>query len=447
MTQDSTESHQGIPRTTPAVLITDVRPYGEQPRDLLIDGPVIAGVFDPRLRPLVLQHAQPARVIAGHGLVVVPAFVDLHVHLREPGGSDQETIATGLAAAAAGGFSDVFAMANTNPVTDTPERVQWMREQAEQTSRVRAHPVGSITIGLAGERVSPIEELADAGVTLFSDDGKCVDDAGLMQDALQRTGALGLTVAQHAQSHALAGSGQLNAGFAAERTGLAPWPVSGEAAIVARDSVLAAETGGHLHVCHVSTRRTVEVVRAAKANGWPVSTEVTPHHLLLTDELSALASPTFKVNPPLRSADDVHALRAALTDGVIETIGTDHAPHTVASKSCGWSQAAFGMTGLETALPVVASVTAVDGVVDWRMITHIMHDRPAAIGSLPEVANSAVRAGDPATLVFVDEQQEQTVDGASQHTKGLNTPFQGVTFGYQVVATLIDGEQVHGSLI
>lgn len=436
-----------VPRMNGAVLVTGVRPYGEAPCDLLIDGSIIAGVFDVALRPLVLSRVQPARVVEGDGLIVLPAFVDLHTHLREPGGSDQETIATGLAAAAAGGFADVFAMANTDPVTDTPERVAWIRDQAAAVSRVRTHPVGAVTVGLGGAQLAPIAELADAGVTLFSDDGRCVDDAGLMAAALSEAAEHGAAIAQHAQAHALAGAGQINAGFASERTGFAPWPVAGEAAVVARDAVLAAETEGHLHVCHVSTARTLEVVRQAKALGWPVSVEATPHHLMLSDDLAALGAPLFKVNPPLRSRADVAALRRAVVDGTVDSIGTDHAPHTVAAKQCGWPLAAFGMTGLETALPAVASVLERDGEVDWRLLNRVMHDQPARIGGLPEVADQQVRAGDEATLVFVDDRAELTVNAARQRTKALNTPFQGVTFRFAVVSTVIAGRQVHGDLL
>lgn len=434
------------PVATERLLVTDVRPYGEAPADLLINGGLIAGVFDPVLRPAVLADAAPDRVVDGHGLIVLPAFIDLHVHLREPGGSDQETIETGLAAAAAGGFSDVFAMANVSPVTDSVERVAWMSERARAASLVRTHPVGSITLGLAGTELTPIDDLVDAGVTLFSDDGRCVDDAGLVAQALTRAADRGVTIAQHSQLHDLAGSGQINAGFAAEATGLHAWPVSGEAAVIARDAVIAAETGGHLHVCHLSTRRSVEVVRQAKALGWPVSAEVTPHHLLLTDELAATAAPKFKVNPPLRSADDVQALREALRDGTIDTVGTDHAPHTTAAKSCGWSEAAFGLTGLETALSVVAHATAQHGVVDWRLITRAMHDAPARIGHVETAVDAQVRAGDPATLVFIDERPTGPIAGAEQRTKADNTPFEGVTLPWSIAATLIDGVAVHGAL-
>lgn len=339
----------------------------------------------------------------------------------------------------------MFAMANTDPPIDDAARVEAVRTAAAAWP-IRVHVVGAITQGLADRTLAPLRAMAEAGARLFSDDGRCVDDAALMTQALTIAADLDLSVAQHAQSRSLAGDGRINAGHAAARTGETPWPTAGEAAIVARDAVLAAETGGSLHVCHVSTRRTVEVVRAAKAHGWPVTAEVTPHHLLLTDELAALGDPTFKVNPPLRSADDVEALRDAVADGTIDALATDHAPHVAARKACGWHDAAFGMTGLETALPVLLAVLRRTGPVDWHRVADLLHDAPRRIGRLGARHDSWPQVGDEATFTIVDPWTEGVVDPASHRSAARNTPFAGMTLPGRVVATVVRQEVVAGAL-
>ena len=372
---------------------------------------------------------------------MLPAFVDLHTHLREPGDEEAETIASGTRAAAAGGFSDVFAMANCDPVTDSARRVEHIAGLARNAA-CRVHPVGAVTVGLAGEQLAPIAEMARAGARMFSDDGRCVTDAALLRAALRESGRARTLVAQHAQCDRMAASGQVNAGSAAEATGLPPWPAVAEEAIAARDVVLAGETGARLHICHVSTAGTVEVVRWAKQRGWPVTAEVTPHHLLLTDDRVRTADATYKVNPPLRTAEDVGALRAALADGTIDVVATDHAPHAARRKTAQWRDAAFGMTGLESALSVVAEVLTGDGrdgEPDWPLIAELMSRRPARIGGIEAIAGRPLDAGEPATFALVDPQARWRLDPAAMKSLSRNTPFAFMSFRHRVVATVVDG--------
>jgi dihydroorotase len=376
------------------------------------------------------------------GLVMLPGLVDLHTHLREPGGEESETINTGTRAAAAGGFTDVFAMANTSPVTDTVQRWEAVVEAARGAS-TRVHPVGAITMGLKGRELSPIQALAQAGATLFSDDGKCVDDAGLVRAAMRLAAGSNSVIAQHAQHAQLAGNGQINDGHASATTGLQPWPGVAEETVIARDAILAAETGAHLHVCHVSTARSVEVVRWAKSQGWPVTAEVTPHHLLLTDELAALGDTRYKVNPPLRSTHDVMALRDALVDGTIDAVGTDHAPHARRLKDRPWCEAAFGMTGIETALAVVAQVFEDLGALSWDVVSARMSTAPAAIGRISHLAGRPVRPGEQATFTLVNPSASWTMTNDT-YSKSGNTPFLSSVFSKKVVATAIGGRLTHG---
>ncbi|MFI5610926.1 dihydroorotase [Amycolatopsis sp. NPDC051903] len=410
------------------VVLSGVAPLGGDPVDVVVHDGRIA-----ELRPAGTTPA-PDRV-DGEGLVLLPAFVDLHTHLREPGGEEAETIATGTAAAAAGGYSDVFAMANCSPVTDSPERVAHVLGLAERTASARVHAVGAITEGLAGQRLAPLAAMAEAGARMFSDDGRCVDDPVLVREALAVAARTGTVIAQHAQCGRLAGAGQINAGPAAEQTGLPPWPSTGEETIVARDVVLAADAGAALHVCHVSTARTVALVRWAKAQGWPVTAEVTPHHLLLTDTEAATEQTRYKVNPPLRSAQDVAALREALRDGTIDAVATDHAPHPAAAKAADWCGAPFGMTGLETALAVVAEVLGAD----WALVAERMAHAPARIGGIAGVAGRPLAAGEPATFTLVHPRARWTVDPADTAGRSHNTPFEGLTFTHRPVATVVAG--------
>jgi dihydroorotase len=436
---------------TDDMLLLGVLPYGEAASDVWIRQGRIAAILPAgRGSAAIAISRSPCRIVHADGLVMLPGLVDLHTHLREPGGEPSETIETGCRAAAAGGYTDVFAMANTTPVTDDVERVDFLLDRARQQEYSRVHPVGAITVGLLGREITPIDAMAAAGVTVFSDDGKCVDDAVLMHTALLAAARLGVVIAQHSQHGRLAANGQINEGCAATRTGLAPWPAVAEHTIVARDAVLAAATGGALHVCHVSTRGSVEIVRWAKDHGWNVTAEVTPHHLLLTDELAALADPRYKVNPPLRSAQDVAALREALTDGTIDAVATDHAPHDAASKARLWPDAPFGMIGLETALPVVAHILSEEagsaGLVDWRKVASLMSEAPARIGGISRDAGLPLAVGESATFALVDTAYDWTVTVDRLRSKSINTPFLDMAFRHRVVATAICGRLTHDIL-
>ncbi|WP_405796633.1 dihydroorotase [Streptomyces sp. NBC_01506] len=408
-------------------VLRGVRPLGGAPQDVTVRGSRITAVT-------------PSVTTAdGDGLILLPALVDLHTHLREPGDTPSETIASGTRAAAHGGYSDVLAMANCVPVTDTPERVRHIIDRAALTASCRVHPVGAVTSGLAGRDLAPLDAMAAAGAVMFSDDGVCVDDPALLVRALEAARRTGTLVAQHAQCPRLVAGGQVNAGAAARATGLPPWPATGEESIVARDVVLAGATGGRLHICHVSTAGTVEIVRWAKSRGWPVTAEVTPHHLLLTDAMTHDADPLHKVNPPLRTAEDVTALRAALRDGTIDAVATDHAPHTASSKDNHWCEAPFGMLGLETALPVVAEALGAGAEPDWALVATVMSTRPAAVAGLSAVAGRPLRAGEPATFTLVDPRANWRVDRTRSVSASDNTPFHGMTFRHRVVATMVEG--------
>src|SRR5699024_10455048 len=381
-------------------ILAGVRPYGGERTDVSIRAGRIEAVEPAADRANGAAYLTE-KIIDARDLILLPGFVDLHTHLREPGGEEAETIATGARAAAAGGFTDVFAMANTQPVTDNRERVQNIKARSREQAFARVHPVGAITRGLQGTELAPLEQMAQAGADIFSDDGKCVNDSALMRRAFRRAADCGVTIAQHAQDGPIAGHGQINAGRAAESTGLTPWPPVAEHVSLARDARLAAEFGARLHVCHLSTRGSVEIVRWAKSQGWPVTAEVTPHHLLLTDEITALADPRYKVNPPLRSDDDVRALREAVLDGTIDAVATDHAPHTAQSKDNHWCDAPFGMIGLETAAAVLAHVLDDCGGLDWRRFAELTSGTPARIGSIAEFAGRPLAVGEPASFALV----------------------------------------------
>lgn len=422
---------------TAATVLRGVRILGGPPSSLRIDHDRISAVGGESQ----VAASSGTRVISADGLIVLPAFVDLHAHLREPGGEQSETIATGTRAAAAGGYSDVFAMANCDPVTDTPERVRHILRTAVRDSACRVHAVGAVTTGLAGRELAPIQAMARAGARMFSDDGHCVDDPALMRAALREGARAGTVIAQHAQCGSLAAAGQVNEGPAADRTGLPPWPAAAEETIAVRDIILASHApGSRLHICHVSTAGTAAAVRWAKKQGLPVTAEVTPHHLLLTDEAVSDRDTRYKVNPPLRTAEDVDALRAALRDGTIDAVATDHAPHTAESKDRDWCHAAFGMTGLETALAVVADVlTGPDGEPDWALVSEVMSRRPARISGIADEAGRALAPGEPATFTLIDPEAHWTADPAKGQSMARNSPFTGRRFRHRVTATIVAG--------
>jgi dihydroorotase len=419
--------------TARAWLITGASLAGGEPADLLIRDGMIVDVG----RGLPSGDAE---VIDADGLIMLPGLVDLHSHLREPGREDAETVATGTASAALGGFTAVHAMANTEPVADTAGVVEQVWRLGRQAGHCDVHPVGAVTEGLAGVKLAELGAMADsaASVRIFSDDGRCVFDAVLMRRALEYVKAFGGVIAQHAQEPGLTAGAQLNEGEMSGKLGLAGWPAVAEEAVIARDCLLAAHVDSRLHICHVSTAGSVEIIRWAKSKGWRVTAEVTPHHLLLTDGLAAGYDPVYKVNPPLRTAVDVAALRAALADGTIDCVATDHAPHAVEDKETEWAVAAFGMTGFETALRVVQEAMVETGLLGWAGVADRMSARPARIGRLAGQGRP-LRPGAPACLTLYDPSVRAEVDVSGSPSKSRNTPFAGMVLPGRVVATFLRG--------
>ncbi len=384
--------------------------------------------------------ASGAQVVDADGLVALPGLVDLHTHLREPGREDAETVDSGTRCAALGGFTAVHAMANTDPVADTAGVVEQVWHLGRRAGWCEVRPVGAVTVGLGGQQLAELGAMADsaAGVRVFSDDGKCVSDAVLMRRALEYVKAFDGVVAQHAQEPRLTEDAQMNESALSGVLGLRGWPAVAEEAIIARDVLLAQHVGSRLHICHVSTAGSVEIVRWAKARGVQVTAEVTPHHLLLDERVATSYDPVFKVNPPLRGVDDVQALREALADGTIDAVATDHAPHAVEDKDCEWAAAAFGMLGLETALSVVAESMVETGLLDWAGVADRMSARPARIGRVAG-QGGPLEVGAPAHLVLVDPAARWVVDPARSASRSRNTPYRGRELPARVVATFLAG--------
>jgi dihydroorotase len=376
--------------------------------------------------------------------VLLPGFVDLHTHLREPGRENSETIATGSHAAARGGYVAVSAMANTLPVADTAAIVEQVSAIGKRVGLVDVFPIGAVTKGLEGHELADLGSMAhsEAKVRVFSDDGNCVSDPLLMRRALEYVKQFDGVIAQHAQDPRLTEGSQMNEGVVASTLGLKGWPAVAEESIIARDILLANMVGSRLHICHVTTRGGVEIIRWAKAQGMKVTAEVTPHHLLLTDELAESYDPIYKVNPPLRTQSDVEALREALADGTIDIIGTDHAPHPVESKECEWQNAAFGMVGLETAFPILYSTLIATGKITWERAAQVMSIAPAAIAGYAD-HGQAIAVGAPAHIAIVNPAGTLKVDRAQLASKSKNTPFHGMEFQGTVVATVFNGHLTH----
>ena len=414
-------------------LIRGARPLGGAQQDVLIAGETIEAVGTG-------LSAADAEVVEADGAVLLPGLVDLHTHLREPGREDSETVLTGTRAAAAGGFTAVHAMANTFPVADTAGVVEQVWRLGQSHGYCDVQPVGAVTVGLAGSKLAELGAMHDsaAGVTVFSDDGVCVADAVIMRRALEYVKAFDGVIAQHAQEPRLTEGAQMNEGAVSADLGLAGWPAAAEESIIARDVLLAAHVDSRVHICHLSTAGSVEIVRWAKSKGWRVTAEVTPHHLLLTDELVRSYDPVYKVNPPLRTEQDVLALREALADGTIDCVATDHAPHPQEDKDCEWAAAAMGMVGLETALRVVQHTMVDSGLLDWAGVADRMSFRPAAICRLSGHGRP-VAAGEPANLTLVDPAWRAPVDPADFASRSRNTPYAGRELPGRVTHTWLRG--------
>jgi len=377
------------------------------------------------------------------GLRLLPGFVDLHTHLREPGKENAETVLSGSQAAVRGGFTALSAMANTYPVSDSAGVVEQVWRLGKSAGLCDVYPIGAVSAGLEGEKLAEIGAMAHsaARVRVFSDDGKCVSDPLLMRRALEYVKSFGGVIAQHAQEPRLTVGAQMNEGSVASELGLAGWPAMAEESIIARDILIANAVQSRLHICHLSTRGSVEIVRWAKAQGMAVTAEVTPHHLLLTDELARTYDPIYKVNPPLRTMDDVLALRAALADGTIDIVATDHAPHPDEDKECEWASAAFGMVGLESALGIVVTTMVESGLMDWQRLAEVMSYAPAKIGGY-EGQGETLTVGSQANLVLVDPQSTWMVDRDALLSRSRNTPFHGTTLTGEVIHTIYRGKVV-----
>ncbi|WP_052070406.1 dihydroorotase [Rhodococcoides fascians] len=420
--------------STSSVLLRGVLLYGEgSETDVLITGEEIAAIGAD-------LDADGAQVIDARGHILLPGFVDMHTHLREPGREDTETIESGSAAAALGGYTAVFAMANTDPVADSVVVTDHVWRRGQEVGLVDVHPVGAITVGLKGKQLAEMATMA-AGVgrvKMFSDDGHCVDDPLIMRRALEYSSSLGVLIAQHAEEPRLTVGAVAHEGPTAARLGLAGWPRAAEESIVARDALLARDAGARVHICHASTAGTVELMKWARGQGISITAEVTPHHLLLDDSRLETYDAINKVNPPLREKSDVDALRRGLADGVIDCVATDHAPHAEQDKCCEFSIARPGMLGLETALSIVVDTMVTPGLLDWRGVARVMSERPAQIVGLADQGRP-IEVGEIANLTVVDPDTSWTVSGKKLASVAHNTPFEDMTFSSKVTTTVFRG--------
>ena len=388
--------------------------------------------------------ASDCTVIDANGSVILPGLVDLHTHLREPGKEDAETVLSASKAAAKGGFVAVSAMANTTPVADTAGVVEQVYRLGQEAGLIDVFPIGAVTQGLHGENLSDIGAMADsaARVRIFSDDGNCVSDPLVMRRALEYVKKFDGVIAQHAQEPRLTQGSQMNEGVVSSQLGLKGWPAIAEESIIARDILLADHVQARLHICHVTTAGGVDIIRWAKSRGMSVTAEVTPHHLLLTDELARSYDPIYKVNPPLRTEKDVMALREALADGTIDIVATDHAPHASETKECEWQEASFGMLGLETALSIVNLTMIQSGLSDWATISQRMSKTPAEIGRYAQHGKD-IAVGNPAHVTVINPTATYRVDRDLVASKSRNTPFHGMQLPGVITATFFNGSLTH----
>ena len=381
--------------------------------------------------------------IDASGKLLLPGLVDLHTHLREPGREDSETVLTGSQAAVAGGYTAISSMANTNPVADTAGVVEQIYRLGKEAGLCDVNPIGAVTRGLNGEQLAELGAMADsiAGVRIFSDDGKCVSDPLIMRRALEYVKTFNGIIAQHAQEPRLTVNAQMNEGIISARIGLPGWPAIAEEAIIARDILLAEHVQSRLHICHVTTAGGVELIRWAKQRGIQVTAEVTPHHLLLTDELVENYDPIYKVNPPLRTQKDVQALREGLAEGVIDIVATDHAPHPSEDKDCEFQAGAFGMVGLETALSVVVKTMIETKLMNWSDLIDRMSIAPARIAGYTNQGNQ-IAVGSSANLILVDVDRNWHVDRDKLKSKSKNTPFNGMELPSVITDVFHNGQHV-----
>jgi len=405
--------------------------------DVLIEDGIVAAVA-PSLSDT------DAVIFDASSMILMSGLVDLHTHLREPGKEDSETVLSGSRAGVKGGYVALSAMANTSPVADTAGVVEQVYRLGKSAGLLDVFPIGAVTQGIEGKVLAEIGAMADsvARVRVFSDDGNCVSDPLVMRRALEYVKKFGGVIAQHAQEPSLTSGSQMNEGIVSATLGLKGWPAVAEEAIIARDVLLAEHVGSRLHICHLTTAGGVEIIRWAKARGINVTAEVTPHHLLLTDESARSYDPIFKVNPPLRTEADVMALRHGLADGTIDIVATDHAPHPGESKECEWQEAAFGMLGLEHALSIVAATMVETGLMDWAGVQNRMSIAPARIGGYDDHGRE-LAVGAPAHVTVINPKAPYRVDRDQLQSKSRNTPFHGMEFAARVVATFFHGEIVY----
>jgi len=426
--------------TPQTLLVRGARVEGQDATDLLVRDGIIAETGSGLSHP-------GATVVDADGLIALPGLVDLHVHLREPGFEASETVLTGSRAAAAGGFTTVFAMPNTSPTADTAGVVEQEFALGEAAGYVHVQPIGAVTVGQKGERLAELGAMADsrARVRVFSDDGFCVFDPLIMRRALEYVKAFDGVIAQHAQDPRLTEGAQMNEGAVSAELGLTGWPAVAEESIIARDVLLAEHVGSRLHVCHLSTAGSVDIIRWAKKRGVNVTAEVTPHHLLLTDELVRDYDARYKVNPPLRREEDVMAVREGLADGTIDIVATDHAPHPAEAKACEWAAAANGMVGLESALRVVQQAMVDTGLLGWNDVARVMSKTPARIGRL-DGHGTPVAEGQPASFTLYDPRPSRTFALDDLRGRSTNSPYLGRELPGEVrwtvrsgIPTVVDG--------
>lgn len=406
----------------------------------LFDGRVLDIQITGNLISAMGENLSGEREIDATNLVALPGFVDLHTHLREPGYEQSETVLSGTRSAALGGYTAVHAMANTSPVADTAGVVEQIKTLGDEAGYCQVFPIGAVTVGLVGERLAELGAMAQskAKVRVFSDDGNCVFDPLIMRRALEYVKSFDGVIAQHAQEPRLTVGAQMNEGTVSADLGLAGWPAVAEESIIARDVLIAEHVGSRIHICHLSTRGSVEIIRWAKARGIQVTAEVTPHHLVFTEEMIRSYDARYKVNPPLRTAEDVAALRAALIDGTIDIIATDHAPHPVESKDCEWAAAANGMLGLEASASVAYEVLIESGQSNWQRFAEVMSLNPAAIARDSQ-QGELIEVGSKANLAFFDSSKKRVISEITA-SKSKNNPYSGMTLSGAVKHTVFGGK-------